>query len=544
MAAELPIPIYTNLNHLYANLGTTLNHAERWNTLVEEFEKRYGRKPEYIARAPGRINVIGEHIDYALFGVLPTAVERDILIACAPRSPAKDKEEAYGEVVANNTHPKYTESQFVPEKKAHSSMFKGISDSEPGEDVVHVEQWHLDIDTSQLRWESYIKAGYYGVLNNFFAPADTDAKPVPMDMLVSGNLPSGSGLSSSAAMVVGSTLAFLAANGKLEDANLTKGRLVEIAVENEKRVGVNSGGMDQAASVISQPGSVLYITFYPKLSATPTSLPPRAVLVVANSLVVADKAVSAKWCYNLRVVETLVGARILARHLGVKLDDKEKVTYREVVGRLAEEKKGEEAGKGGGMEESRLKEAIQLVLNEVDHLKGRDEKDGEGVSMEEMIELSGLTADAFNELYLSWVEVEADNFKLYRRAKHVLSEALRVLEFSDICQKGESETVLQELGTLMNESHKSCNDEFDCSCPELNELTELARQSGAYGSRLTGAGWGGCCVSLVAEDEVESFLQKMKAGYGRFKDLEGEALSEALFATRPSSGACVFKYTE
>lgn len=40
-------------------------------------------------------------------------------------------------------------------------MFKGISDSEPGEDVVHVEQWHLDIDTSQLRWESYIKAGYY-----------------------------------------------------------------------------------------------------------------------------------------------------------------------------------------------------------------------------------------------------------------------------------------------------------------------------------------------------------------------------------------------
>lgn len=263
--------------------------------------------------------------------------------------------------------------------------------------------------------------------------------------------------------------------------------------------------MDQAASVISQPGSVLYITFYPKLSATPTSLPPRAVLVVANSLVVADKAVSAKWCYNLRVVETLVGARILARHLGVKLDDKEKVTYREVVGRLAEEKKGEEAGKGGGMEESRLKEAIQLVLNEVDHLKGRDEKDGEGVSMEEMIELSGLTADAFNELYLSWVEgsspshasvlsiadrvlcvVEADNFKLYRRAKHVLSEALRVLEFSDICQKGESETVLQELGTLMNESHKSCNDEFDCSCPELNELTELARQSGAYGSRLTG----------------------------------------------------------
>ena len=61
-----------------------------------------------------------------------------------------------------------------------------------------------------------------------------------MDLLVSGTLPPGSGLSSSAALVVASTLAFLAANHKLE--GVTKRALVEMAVENEKRVGVNSGG--------------------------------------------------------------------------------------------------------------------------------------------------------------------------------------------------------------------------------------------------------------------------------------------------------------
>ena len=75
--------------------------------------------------------------------------------------------------------------------------------------------------------------------------------PAPVDMLVTGSVPAGSGLSSSAAMVVASTLAFLAVNGKLDvpdpvganaSRRLTKGELVEMAVENEKRVGVNSGG--------------------------------------------------------------------------------------------------------------------------------------------------------------------------------------------------------------------------------------------------------------------------------------------------------------
>ena len=64
--------------------------------------------------------------------------------------------------------------------------------------------------------------------------------PVPADLLVSGTVPAASGLSSSAAMVVASTLAFLAVNNKLK--GVTKHMLVEMAMENEKRVGVNSGG--------------------------------------------------------------------------------------------------------------------------------------------------------------------------------------------------------------------------------------------------------------------------------------------------------------
>ncbi|KAF7337055.1 Galactokinase gal [Mycena venus] len=561
MSAQEAIPVFTNLNDLYGSLGTSLNHAERWSNLAEEFEKRFGKKPAYIARAPGRVNLIGEHIDYALFGVLPAAIERDILIACAPRdvpasSPTAETHHAPGSVIAENLHPKYTRQVFAPAPKAKPADV---------DDEVHIEGWHLDIP-QELRWENYVKAGYYGVLEEHFTgPA---AHPIPVDLLVTGSVPAGSGLSSSAAMVVASTLAFLAINGKLEGADkVAKGGLVKMSMENEKRVGVNSGGMDQAASVMSVPSSVLYITFYPSLTASPHAAarqvllpaphphannhPGGAVLVCAHSLKVSDKALTAKRGYNLRVVETLVGARALARTLGVSVGPREKITYREVVGRLVAET---DVGKGGeGMSVDALMEVLARMEAAVEQLKPPGSTHAEfGATMGEMVAMSGLSAEEFHEVYMSWVEVDATHFKLYKRAKHVYSEALRVLQFRKLCldtaAAGASASAdgnlaaLKQLGELMNESQTSCAGDFECSCEELDQLTQLARDAGAYGSRLTGAGWGGCTVSLVPESEVESFIKKVSETYPPYKGLEGDALSEVIFATRPSTGACGASY--
>ncbi|KAK1223491.1 galactokinase [Marasmius sp. AFHP31] len=544
MSSQQPIPVYTNLNELYGELGTTLNHAQRWNELAENFQKKFGRKPAYIVRAPGRVNLIGEHIDYCLFGVLPAAIEQDILIACAPRAvPTSPQDETHepGHVTAENAHTKYARQMFAPSQKRRGSVTEG---------QVNIEEWHLDINKKELRWESYVKAGYYGVLNNYFN-GDLNTLPVPVDLLVTGAVPAGSGLSSSAAMVVASTLTFLAVNGKL-DANLTetddskkisKGELVTMAVANEYRVGVNSGGMDQAASVISIPSAALYISFFPKLDASPAPLPPGAVFVCANSLVVSDKAVTAKTNYNLRVVETLAAARILARHLNLPIGKDEKLQLREVVGRLVGEVKEE-----GEMSTEKLIETLKRMDGEIEVLKpAKESADGQlGVTMEEMVEKTGLTKEEFHQLYLSWVEVEATHFQLYKRAKHVFSEALRVLQFRQVCldasasPSSSSLEVIEKLGNLMNESQKSCNELFQCSCPELNQLTTLAREAGAYGSRLTGAGWGGCTVSIVAEDKVDAFIKQVSETYPLYKGLSGNALREAIFATKPSSGACGF----
>ncbi len=58
MAALEPIPVFTQLNDLYGNLGTTIDHAAKWSNLAEEFQKRFGKKPAYIARAPGRVKCV------------------------------------------------------------------------------------------------------------------------------------------------------------------------------------------------------------------------------------------------------------------------------------------------------------------------------------------------------------------------------------------------------------------------------------------------------------------------------------------------------
>lgn len=167
--------------------------------------------------------------------------------------------------------------------------------------------------------------------------------------------------------------------------------------------------MDQAASVISTLNSALYISFYPTLSAQPIELPteraePPAVFVIANSLVVSDKAVSAKTQYNLRVVETLVGARVLANRLGVEVGRTEKVTFREVLGRWIS---GDEKTSGKELEVEKLKDGLERILVEVEGLKPppANVTDGQlGVTLEEMINLSGLSEPEFHQLYLSWVE--------------------------------------------------------------------------------------------------------------------------------------------
>jgi hypothetical protein len=161
--------------------------------------------------------------------------------------------------------------------------------------------------------------------------------------------------------------------------------------------------MDQAASVISN-SCALYITFHPHLEAEPIPIPSypgdasNPVFVIANSLVVSDKAISAKTQYNLRVFETLVAARILAISLGLDFDRSKKLTLKEVLDSWI----GVPAGQV--TEIDLMKDGLVRILGELECLQPTEAIQQEGWDLSGLIEASGLSKSAFEELFLSWNE--------------------------------------------------------------------------------------------------------------------------------------------
>ena len=114
--------------------------------------------------------MIGDHIDYVLFGCLPAAVEQDILMACGPSSGVSSSP---GSVAAQNLDPKYAPQNFTPMLK--NAPFPSEAEQKEAAGAVRAESWYLDINKRELRWESYVKAGYY-VSNSamfFYSLSDT-----------------------------------------------------------------------------------------------------------------------------------------------------------------------------------------------------------------------------------------------------------------------------------------------------------------------------------------------------------------------------------
>lgn len=208
-----PVPTAKALQDIYTE-DALLSQGKRWDSLVNRFQDIYGHKPEFVSRSPGRVNVIGEHIDYSLYSVLPMAITADALLAVST-SDESAKDNTFKIQIAN-----------VLEDKFKSQEFDIPYDS-------------VEIDSSVHEWTNYFKSGLRGALELLRKKRGADFKPKSMRILMDGTVPAGGGLSSSAAFVTASALAVMTANG---EESVDKTELTELAIESERAVGVNSGG--------------------------------------------------------------------------------------------------------------------------------------------------------------------------------------------------------------------------------------------------------------------------------------------------------------
>jgi galactokinase len=105
---------------------------------------------------------------------------------------------------------------------------------------------------------------------------------------------------------------------------------------------------------------------------------------------------------------------------------------------------------------------------------------------------------------------------LARRARHVITENQRVLQFVDAMRAGR----LQDLGQILNTSHASLRDDYEVSSPALNQIVESALSApGCLGARMTGAGFGGCAVALVEAGSADNFTSSVSETYQKLNGL-------------------------
>jgi len=369
--------------------------------LYNEFIKIYGEsdQPIRVFKSPGRVNLIGEHIDYNGGYVFPAALSMATTVLVRKRT--------------DNIIRLYAT------------------------DLKYVVQAELD----RLEYYKDYKWGNYQL--GVAAQLITEGYTVPgCEMLFEDKVPLGSGLSSSAAIEVATALALNRLGGY--DTSMKELAVISQMAEHNY-VGVNCGIMDQFASAMGKAG--------------------HAILLDCRDL---------SFSY-------------------IPLETKD---YKLVISNTKKKRSlGESAYNQRRAECEKVLEKLKTVFPEAGYLCD--------ISSKELAANIGLL----------------DNTIIRNRAIHVINENDRVLKSADALKTGN----IEEFGKLMIESHNSLRDLYEVSCFELDTLVEAAlMQNGVLGSRMTGAGFGGCTVSLVHNNEVDSFISNVGLVYYKKTGIKAE----------------------
>ena len=363
-------------------------------TATRALAERFGRGAEWAARAPGRVNLIGEHTDYNQGLAMPCAIDRETWVVGAARD---------------------------------DGLLRVASlEIEAAREGIEIR---LDRLAARGHWSDYVAAPAWALRES--------GVPTPgMDLIVTSTVPIGSGLSSSAALGVATTGVLAAAAG----ASLSPRAIAECAWRGEcDFIGVGCGILDPYAVALSEADHALRIDCQDR-SVEATPLGGDAIWLVAQSGVPRSVA---QGRYQERVAECAAALR--------------------------------DAKRGG------------LVAETAASLRALD----------------GTPPDRLASV-MSGVSL--------RRARHVITENARVDAFAAAFRDGD----LPAAGEVLKEGMRSLREDYDASVPELDALCALGDGHPAcHGSRLTGAGWGGCTLHLVDPDAADAVADALEAGFRR-----------------------------
>lgn len=392
------------------------------NQVTAAYRERWGTEPDRLLVSPGRINLIGDHTDYSLLPVLPMAIQYGITFAVG----------SGGDGVTIDSLNEAAELTVSADGQSTSA--------------------------SAASWHRYAE----------IALKYLDQKPDGVRIVLSGDLPSTGGLSSSSALVVGLLASVSGASG----SPLAGQELVDATVAAERMAAIEGGAMDQTIIVFGVDGAAVRLEFDPPSRRT-VKIPDGLSWVAAYSGEQAAKGDSAKDSYNTRVVACRAATALLVEAMG--LPERPDPL---VLGRLGDVP----ADAVAGLPEEATARAVAEQT---------------GVPLFDLI---GMAAGDF----------DADEIVPLRAvARHVIDEAVAV----DAMEKAMGSADLPAIGALLNRSHQSLR-RFGSSTSSLDQLTEAVNAAGALGARVTGAGFGGYAIVGCETDRVAQVIDAAVAATG------------------------------
>ena len=481
--------------------------------LVRTFIQRFGRdRPMVLCRAPGRVNLMGRHVDHRGGTVNVMAISREVLLAAAPR----DDDTVRLEHVAPGRFP--ARRFRILDLLRRASWAEWI-------DFVDSEQVRGLLDESQGDWGHYARAAFLRLQHEC-----RQVRLHGMDAVVAGNIPMGAGLSSSSALVV----AFAEAAVRLNRLNVETGDFVDLCGEGEWFVGSRGGSADHAAIRTSRIGHLSRIAFHPLRMAGEVRFPPDLRVVIAHSGSQAVKSAGARHVFNQRVACYEVAEMLLRREWSAAAGMQH---LRDLVpARL-------------GVEPRDIYRALAL-------LPARP-------SRRDLRRLLPDEADRLEALFGSHRSLGP--YDLRGVALYGLSEIVRSDRFAEVLASGD----LDAVGRLLRRSHDGdrrfrfdadgrrrrflvrtddrtlarladanapladrCG-RYGCSTEAIDFLVDLAsRVDGVVGAQLAGAGLGGCMMVLVQSAALDPLMARLRQDFYRPRNMPFGA-----YVCRPVAGA-------
>jgi N-acetylgalactosamine kinase len=488
----------------------------RYQQLLQAFAQRFGNDPKVaIIRSPGRINLLGRHIDHQGGSVNVMAINREIILAAAPR---KDDQVN----LSNLDGSSFSEHSF-----RLSDMIANL-DWEDWQRAVDGPRIRRILEEARGEWVNYVKAAMLRLQEQF-----RDHRLRGMDVMVSGDIPMGAGLSSSSALVVATAEATASFNHLAVSAR----RLVSLCGEGEWFVGTRGGAADHAAIKLSRRGYVTRVGFFPFRVEASARFFRNHDLLVCNSGIYAGKSAKARHTFNAKVTAYHIG-RIYFRLM--RPDLAPKITHLRDI-----------SCENLGIDQATL---YQLISQLPVHLTRQQVQAAfKQVAEEERNSVERLFATH---------DAPVDGYPVRQVVVFGLSEMARAQK----CLELLSENDAGELGKLMSRSHdgdrvsresspgrwkranqkrsenagrelalpdgtaadlSSLSGAYGCSLPELDRIVDLClKLPGVKGAQMAGAGLGGCVMALVETEHTDAVK----------KALAEQAVQAEVF--KPIAGAC------